>query len=81
MAPQFSQDGIVLTRDSSRGIFILYLNRMQSKNVFDPTFVGAVSSAIGHVEKAAHPKALVITGLQYNADAADATTNGGGDSF
>ena len=75
MAPQFSQDGIVLTRDSSRGIFILYLNRMQSKNVLDPTFVGAVSSAIGHVEKAAHPKALVITGLEYEPDAADASTN------
>ena len=69
MAPQFSQDGIVLTRDPSTGIFILYLNRLPSKNVFDPTFVGAVSSAIGHVEKAAHPKALVITGLEYEPDA------------
>ena len=78
MAPQFSQDGIVLTRDPSTGIFLLHLNRLSSKNVFDPTFVGAVSSAIKHVEKASHPKALVITGLEYDdssGDAAGATVN------
>ena len=62
-APEFSQDGIVLTRHPSTGIFILYLNR--DKNVFDPTLVSALSSAIECVEKAAHPKALVVTGLEY----------------
>lgn len=74
MALEFSQDGIVLARNPSTGIFILHLNRVQSKNVFDPIFIGAVSSAVGRVEKAAHPKALVITGLEYvESDAA--TTN------
>ena len=72
-APAFSQDGIVLTRDPSTGIFVLYLNRLPSKNVFDPTFVGAVSSAVGHVEKASHPKALVITGLEYEPGAVDSS--------
>jgi len=64
-APEFSQDGIMLARHPSTGIFVLYLNRIQDKNVFDPTLVAALSSAIECVEKAAHPKALVVTGLEY----------------
>jgi len=68
---EFSQDGIVLTRDASTGVFVLYLNRFPAKNVFDPTLIAAVSSAVGRVEGAAHPKALVVTGLQCEGDGDD----------
>jgi len=83
-APElFSQDGIVLTRHPSTGIFVLYLNRLGEKNVFDPTLVGAVAAAVGHVERAAHPKALVVTGLEYeppdSSSSSSSSGGGGGD--
>ena len=59
----FDRDGISLLCDeSSTGarIFTLCMDRRQ--NVFNPTMVSLLSEALEVVEKATHPKALVVTG-------------------
>ena len=60
MQPCWSKDGVVLTRDATTGIFCLLLDR--GENVFHPTLVELLSQALQLVEKAEHPKALIITG-------------------
>mmetsp|Transcript_34946 Transcript_34946/g.76638 ORF Transcript_34946/g.76638 Transcript_34946/m.76638 type:complete len:247 (-) Transcript_34946:14-754(-) len=70
---EFSKDGIVLTRSPSSGIYTLCIDR--TENVFNPTLVSAVSSAITHVENASHPKALIVTsgGKKFFSNGLDLT--------
>lgn len=53
-------DGIQLTSSEESGIFTLSLDRKE--NVVNPDFVRALSFCIDIVERAPHPKALVIIG-------------------
>mmetsp|Transcript_18936 Transcript_18936/g.26063 ORF Transcript_18936/g.26063 Transcript_18936/m.26063 type:complete len:250 (-) Transcript_18936:421-1170(-) len=59
----FEEDGITLSSYPS-GVLILILNR--GPNLFNPSFVASLSSAIAIVEEASHPKSLVITGGENN---------------
>lgn len=56
----FESDGISTERDASTGIFTIVLDRKENR--FNPTFCNDFSNAVAVVEKAEHPKALVITG-------------------
>eukprot|EP00980_Cylindrotheca_fusiformis_P029193 scaffold22748_cov182-Cylindrotheca_fusiformis.AAC.7 len=56
----FDHEGISLEHDRSNGIFTVLLNR--GENRCNPNWIQDVSKAIGVVEAADHPKALVITG-------------------
>ncbi|VEU37378.1 unnamed protein product [Pseudo-nitzschia multistriata] len=54
------EDGISLTSDESTGVYTLRMDR--GPNVVNPRFVDLLGKAIGKIEKAPHPKALVVTG-------------------
>lgn len=55
----WDKDGVSLLRDKPSGIFVLTMNR--GPNVFNPTLVTLLDAGLRWVEKAAHPKALIIT--------------------
>ena len=56
-----NDDGIRLTSSEDTGVFTLSLDRQE--NVINPAFVEALSTGVDVVERAPHPKALVITGV------------------
>jgi len=56
----FTRNGVSAERDSATGIFTVILDRFENR--FNPFLCRDLSDAISVVEKADHPKALIITG-------------------
>ena len=56
----YDKEGVSVVMDEDRCVYTLRLNRGQ--NVVNPKMIELLGTALSFVEKASHPKALVVTG-------------------